>query len=257
MDYTFEFATIGPNSKTSRRRVSAADLLEKFDQALAWRNEKPSRLCYVFGPGVMRTIVCQDARRHVERVHAERTQSEQRQADQRKQWVGLAWGDLTNSVDGIEMVLYKCYRKVEELGFEQPVAGYGLATIAPSDYDKAFRWAKEFGWRGIGFWYRDKPMLVFCGDPGEVQRAFSEMPNTGKHLETGQLERAPVRYARRQTEPPYTFIQTTRSRRAIQQLRARYPNVGEDLKFVPSEILIRRHGYGHQVGALRRGSTCA
>jgi hypothetical protein len=36
---------------------------------------------------------------------------------------------------------------------------------------------------------------------------------------------------------------TTRQRHQIQALRSKYPKATEDLKFVPTEILIRKYGY--------------
>ena len=163
----------------------------------------------------------------------------------RKVLLAVLWMDVTGATTP-HLAMYKVWRNVERWEqFEEPILCHELEQVPAEKYEVAFRWLRGHHWKAWGAWYRNKPGLVFSPDFQEVQKAFEDLSVTGRYLEKGhpQLERAPVRYDWRQTEPPFTYVRTTRSRRDLWGLRSRYPNASE-LMFVPMAALHRQFGLG-------------
>jgi len=159
--------------------------------------------------------------------------------------IAVAWMTLSREriIIPPDLRLYKI-RRVEHAETYATWQTYDVAPVPNEDYDRAFRWARTT-WPCWGVWHRELPGLIWSPDLAEVQRAFAVMAPDDRHplVRVPELERAPVRYAPRQTAGAYRFLRSTRSRHDLWQLRSRYPNAGE-LSFVPSEVLYRRFGEG-------------
>ena len=245
--YTFEFTILEKgNVRTHRRQVPKRDLLARYDDAMKWVSESPKHMAHVYGPQVGRSTVDKDTRNYIiTHVLHDATDLEANKPT----IIGLFYADLNDSLAPAEMVLWKVVRTVEHWeGFEKPHMSYTLKRVAKDNEQKAFAWARVKGWKDWGTWYRGRPALVFSPDSHQVDAALSDMFDIAKHLEAGRLIRAPVRYSRRQDQRPYRYIQTTRTRRDIQRMRSDYPTAGEDMKYVPQEILIRKYGYPMRLG---------
>lgn len=159
--------------------------------------------------------------------------------------LAVAWMDLGGG-SAPHLAMYKVWRKIETWEqCEVPITLHELEQVPSENYDTAFRWLREHHWRSCGSWYRAKPGLIWSPDFQEVQKVFEDLAVTGRYLEKGhnRLERAPIRYDWRQTERPFVYLRTTRSRRDLWALRAKYPNAGE-LSFVPASALHRQFGLG-------------
>ncbi len=248
--YTFEFTIIGNGeTKAFKRRVHVDQLLERFDQAREWvegNNDGLARFASVYGPGMQRRVCSEDTREWiVNKVLPVYGPDHVGPTPGAKRIIGLFWADRS----GAEGTFYTMAKIVaQELiyeEFEQSMTDYDLEEVAYMAQREAFTWAWKTNWRAFGFWFRRKPALVITGDLMRAQEALVGIPRVTERLETGKPERAPVRYDA-DAKGPYPFIAPTRSTPEIHRLRARYPTAGEDLAYVPLEILIHRHGHGYR-----------
>jgi len=226
--------------RVETRSVPFSRLLESFDQALEWVMEKPKkRYASVFGPGMMSRDVNRVEREYVlKRLPIELLKKQRR-------YIGLAWMDLDGDRTKGNYRLYKIWTADMRLPDipDRMIPQYGLIEVNAPDWNTAFEWAKANRWHDCGIWFRGRPGLVFCPDFEAVAEASKHIIGVGMYLETGKLERAPVRYGWAAYEDAYPRMKPTRSTPEIQKLRAQYPTAGEDLKVCPLEILIQHYGY--------------
>jgi hypothetical protein len=230
--YTFTFTTYPDGElRQCTRHVPLEDLLHKYNQSVQWmENRKDGSTFSVHGPGLMRSAPDPRTRRYIV----------ENLAPASKRCLGLVWLSLDGSG---EYDMHKVYRSTETWAeFADQVDVYSLDPVDPDKHAEAFKWAKEIGWRDWGVWFQGRPALVFAADFRPIAEAFEEMPKTAPHLDGGKLQQAPVKYSVTQVSLPYPMIRTCRKRATIQRLRSRYPTAGEDLAYIPEEILYQRYG---------------
>jgi len=222
------------------REVPYSKLLEGFDAALDWIMANPEkRYASVFGRGMMSKDVNSHTREYVlKRLPIELLKKQRR-------YIGLAWMDLDGDHTKGNYKLHKIWTADMRLPDipDRVIPQYGLIEVDAPDWNTAFRWAEKRGWQDYGVWFRGRPGLIFCPDFEAIAEAFKHIVGVGMYLETGKLERAPVRYGWAAYEDAYPRMKPTRSTPQIQKLRAQYPTAGEDLKVCPLEILIQHYGY--------------
>lgn len=249
--FTFQFDTIRPGRApaSTYRQVPAERFAECFDKAADWvragtmsNQDKPLAqrvlfAAYVYGPGLAKRPVSELYRPEIER----RLEELGLLALDRPRIVALLWADL-----GAGYRAYKVRKSTEVLdGFERPhVANHDLVPVEHGQERLAFGWAADRLWWPRGLWL-DQPALLFCQYVGLVEPILQQIPQVSARMPDGKVVLAPCDLDRKgEANRPYPYIRPTRSRAKIQDHRARWPNAGEDLLWVPKEILIRRYGYG-------------
>jgi len=241
--YTFKFGIQGrtvAEDHITIRKVPFSKLLDSFDAALDWVLTNPEkRYAELFGPGMKTRTITPSMREYILKNLPDNM-------PEHRAYIGLAWMVLDDRALIVpDFRLYKLWKAEVPLPDlpERPETHYGLMEVDPEDWSKAFEWAQANRWQDFGIWFRNRPGLVFCPDFEAVAEAFKHIIGVGVYLETGKLERAPVRYGWAAYEDAYPRMKPTRSTPEIQRLRAQYPTAGEDLKVCPLEILIQKYGY--------------